>query len=207
LSLALDQVGDRWTLHIILALMSGPKRYSDLRRQLTGAGANILSERLRQLSTNNLVGRSTGNAPGSDTTYHLTERGQQLAPVVGSLATWGLNLLLPSAEDDRDDHVAFDQTWTPAADTELIDECYQWSIDGVTFELAVNGCRLIRTPGRATRPVVTLRTDSATLGAVVRGEMTVADAVDRGEADVKGSRRAVQRMMAIVGFPLADLGA
>ena len=95
LSLTLDQVGERWTLHIILALMSGPKRYSELKRMLAGAGANILSERLRQLSANDLVGRTTGNVPGSDTTYHLTERGRDLGPVVGSLMTYGLYLLMP----------------------------------------------------------------------------------------------------------------
>ena len=101
----------------------------------------------------------------------------------------------------------FDQTWTPAAETESIDECYQWSIDGVTFELAARGSQLVRTPGRATRPVVTLRTDSATLGAIVSGQITIAQAVDRREADVRGSRRAVRRMLAIVGFPLARLGS
>ena len=101
----------------------------------------------------------------------------------------------------------FDQTWTPAAETESIDECYQWNIDGVTFELAARGSQLVRTPGRATHPVVTLRTDSTTLAAIVRGQITIAEAVDRGEAYLKGSRRAVQRMLAIVGFPLARLGA
>ena len=60
-----------------------------------GAGANILSERLRQLSASDLVGRTTGNVPGSDTTYHLTERGRDLGRVVGSLMTYGLYLLTP----------------------------------------------------------------------------------------------------------------
>ena len=100
-----------------------------------------------------------------------------------------------------------DQTWTPAAETESIDECYQWSIDGVTFELAARGSQLVRTPGRATHPVVTLRTDSATLAAIVRGQITIAEAVGRGEAYLKGSSRAVRRMLAIVGFPLARLGS
>jgi DNA-binding HxlR family transcriptional regulator len=207
LSLALDQVGDRWTLHVILALMSGPQRYSDLRRQLTGAGANVLSERLRQLCANDLVGRSTGNRPRSHTTYHLTERGRELVPVIGGLVTYGLHLLMPPPEDNGDDHVAFDQAWTPAAEGESIDECYQWSIDGVTFELAATGSELVRTPGRATHPVVTLRTDSATLGAIVRGQITIADAVDQGAAYLKGSRRAVQRMLDVLGFPLARLGS
>ena len=93
LSLALDQVGDRWTLHILMALLGGPKRYTELKKLLTGAGTNILSDRLRGLAANGLVSRTTGNAPGSETRYQLTERGARLGPVIGGLATWGLALL------------------------------------------------------------------------------------------------------------------
>ena len=190
---------------------SGPHEWTETllgaEASAAGAGANILSERLRQVSASDLVGRTTGNVPGSDTTYHLTERGRDLGRVVGSLMTYGLHLLTPPPEDDRDNHGPVDQPWTPAAETESIDECYEWSIDGVTFELAARGSQLVRTSGRATHPVVTLRTDSATLAAIVRGQITIAEAVDRSEAYLKGSRRAVQRMLAIVGLPLARVGS
>jgi len=87
LSLALDQVGDRWTLHILMALLGGPKRYTELKKLLTGAGTNILSDRLHGLAANGLVSRTTGNAPGSETRYQLTERGAQLGPVIGGHST------------------------------------------------------------------------------------------------------------------------
>src|SRR5260370_31165995 len=93
LSLALDQVGNRWTLHILMALLGGPKRYTELKKLLTGAGTNILSDRLRGLTANGLVRRAAGNAPGGETRYRLTERGAQLRPVIRSLPTWGLALL------------------------------------------------------------------------------------------------------------------
>src|SRR5438876_1111550 len=129
-----DQVGERWTLHVVLALMSGPKRYSQLKRHLSGAGANILSDRLRGLAANHLVGRSTADSPGSEVTYHLTERGRALAPVVGSLSVWGLSLLMPAPGDD-DTHTVFDQTWTPPAAAGPTGETYHWTIDDVEFEL------------------------------------------------------------------------
>ena len=70
---------------------SGPHEWTETllgaEASAAGAGANILSERLRQLSASDLVGRTTGNFPGSDTTYHLTDRGRDLGPVVGSLMT------------------------------------------------------------------------------------------------------------------------
>jgi DNA-binding HxlR family transcriptional regulator len=205
LSLALDQVGERWTLHVVLALMSGPKRYSQLKRHLSGAGANILSDRLRGLAANHLVGRSTADSPGSEVTYHLTERGRALAPVVGSLSMWGLSLLMPAPEDD-DPHTVFDQTWTPPAAAGPTDETYRWRIDDVEFELTARNGELIRTRGRATRPAVIFQTTSSTLGDIVRGQITVTDAVQQGDASMKGSRSAVRRMFATIGFPLARLG-
>jgi DNA-binding HxlR family transcriptional regulator len=199
-------VGERWTLHIVLALMSGPKRYSQLKQQLTGAGANILSDRLARLSENQLVGRATGTVPGSQTTYHLTEQGRELAPVVEGLTMWGLHLLLPAQHDKDHDSVAFDQAWAPGATTTLVDESYQWSIDGVEFELAVKGCQLIRTAGRATQPAVTFKTSSSTLGAIYCRRTTVAEAIEQGEARLRGSRTAFRRMFGIVGFPSEALG-
>jgi len=206
LSLALDQVGDRWTLHIILSLLSGPKRYSQLKRHLTGAGANILSERLRMLAANQIVGRTAGDLPGSDITYHLTERGSELAPAVGSLALWGLSLLWPAPESEIGQRAVFEQAWTGGTATEPVSETYQWSIDGIEFELAASGTELIRTRGRSTRPAATFKADSATVGAIVLGQITVAEAVERRQVQLKGSKRAIERMFTVVGFPLARMG-
>jgi DNA-binding HxlR family transcriptional regulator len=198
LSLALDQVGERWTLHIIMALMSGPKRYSELKKYLAGAGTNILSDRLRRLASDRIVGRSTGQAPGSETTYHLTERGFALAPVIGALATWGLDLL---SGTEIGEPRAFDRTWTVDLSTETIDETYQWSIDGVDFELTAHNRQLIRTRGRAARPTVIFKTSNTTFASILTGKVSVAEAIDAGEVRFKGSRQALRRMFSVLGFP------
>ena len=39
---ALGRVGDRWTLLIVEALLSGPRRFNDLLGQIPGLAANIL---------------------------------------------------------------------------------------------------------------------------------------------------------------------
>ena len=207
LSLALDQVGDRWTLHILMALLGGPKRYTELKQLLTGAGTNILSDSLRGLAANGLVSRTTGNAPGSETRYQLTERGAQLGPVIGGLATWGLELLTGTAPgSDEQEQRAFDRTWTLDAATEAIHESYQWSIDGVDLELAVRGDKIIRAPGRAARPAVTLTATNATLATLVTGRHSVAEAIEHGHIKLKGSKTAIRRMFHVLGFPLVRLG-
>jgi DNA-binding HxlR family transcriptional regulator len=207
LSLTLDQIGERWTLHIIMALLAGPKRYSDLKKMLSGAGTNILSDRLRELAANRLVRRTTGDAPGSETTYRLTERGAQLAPIIGGLATWGLDLLNWTAPgSDEKERDAFDQTWAINTATTPVRETYQWSIDGVGFDLTVNGTELIRTRGRAANPAVTLKASNAALADIVTGRRSVAEAVDAKQLQLKGSKRAIERMFSVIGFPLVRLG-
>lgn len=208
LSMALDEVGDRWTLHIVYALLGGPLRYVDLRHYLSGAGANVLGDRLRRLADAQIVGRSTGDRPGSDTTYHLTERGRALAPVIQGLVRWGLAALTGAAPDaDRvPDREVFDQTWAIPDVALVADETYQWTVVGVVFALAVAGCSLARTRGPAHDPIVTLTTTSKVLDAIVTGERTVASAVSAGELALTGPPDATQRMFIVVGFPRSLLG-
>jgi DNA-binding HxlR family transcriptional regulator len=207
LSLALDQVGDRWTLHILMALLGGPRRYSELKQLVSGAGTNILSDRLRALAANGLVTRTTGNAPGSETRYQLTERGAQLGPIIGGLAIWGLELLTGTATGAQEtEQRVFDRSWTIEAATEQLQETYQWSIDAVDFELAVRDEKLVRTPGRATHPAVTLTASRAALADIVTGRASVAEMIQDRRIRLKGSKAAIRRMFAVVGFPLARLG-
>jgi len=49
---ALARVGDRWTLLVVEALLTGPRRFNDLLDQIPGIAANILSERLKRLDQN-----------------------------------------------------------------------------------------------------------------------------------------------------------
>ncbi len=48
---ALTRVGDRWTLLLVEALLTGPRRFNDLLGQIPGIAANILSERLKRLES------------------------------------------------------------------------------------------------------------------------------------------------------------
>ncbi len=203
LSMALEDVGDRWTLHIVYALLSGPKRYAYLKTFLAGAGSNVLGDRLRHLADAGIVGRSTGDRPGSETTYHLTERGLALAPVIQGLVRWGmasLTLTAPASGSVPDREV-FDQSWTIPDPALVVDETYQWTVDGVQFELAVSGDSLVRTRGPARDPAVTLTTTSAVFDSVLAGERTLADAIAAGDFELTSSPDAIERMFTAIGFP------
>src|SRR5580700_8127556 len=86
---ALAKVGDRWTLLVVDALLSGPRRFNDLLDQLPGIAANILSERLKRLEREALlVARPYSERPPR-VAYQLTAEGQELAGALRLLAYWG----------------------------------------------------------------------------------------------------------------------
>ena len=98
-SRTLDLLGERWTLLLVRDLLTGPKRWSDLRASLPRLGSNLLADRLRALEATGIVTRRELPPPAARTVYELTERGRELDAVVLSLARFGLPYLdLPTDE-------------------------------------------------------------------------------------------------------------
>lgn len=81
---ALEMIGDRWTLLVVRELLLGGARYGELERALPGIPSNLLAERLRLLEVEHIAERD------ADRVYRLTPKGRELAPVLASLAAWGL---------------------------------------------------------------------------------------------------------------------
>jgi DNA-binding HxlR family transcriptional regulator len=97
MALALDLIGDRWTLLIIRELMSSAgSRFTDLQNGLPGIASNLLSNRLRDMEQNGLIFREGAPPPIATTLFHLTERGEALAPVLAAVGAWGMPLFKPS---------------------------------------------------------------------------------------------------------------
>src|SRR3546814_2392055 len=69
-------------------LMLGPKRFSDLRADLPGISANVLTQRLEGLESSGLLARRKLPAPASTQVYELTEWGYEAEPIVQSLGSW-----------------------------------------------------------------------------------------------------------------------
>jgi DNA-binding HxlR family transcriptional regulator len=91
----LELVGERWTLLIVRELLVGPMRFTDLHAALAGIPRNLLADRLRDLEAQGVVGRRELPPPAARTVYELTGAGQELLPVIGALARWGLTHLPP----------------------------------------------------------------------------------------------------------------
>jgi DNA-binding HxlR family transcriptional regulator len=85
----LEIVGDRWTLLIVRDLLGGTRRFQDLQAGLPGLAPNILSDRLKLMEAHGLVARRLYSDHPPRAEYALSAKGQELAVVIGALASWG----------------------------------------------------------------------------------------------------------------------
>src|SRR5215471_13205077 len=93
---ALARVGDRWTLLVVDALLTGPRRFNELLGHIPGIAANILSERLKRLEREGLlVARPYSDRPPR-AAYQLTAEGRELAGALRLLAYWGAGHAAPA---------------------------------------------------------------------------------------------------------------
>ena len=86
----LDLVGERWALLIMRELMLGAKRFSDLRADLPGLSANVLTQRLEGLEAAGLLVRRKLPPPSSAQVYELTEWGYEAEPIIQTLGRWAV---------------------------------------------------------------------------------------------------------------------
>jgi DNA-binding HxlR family transcriptional regulator len=86
-AMALDLVGQRWTLLLIRELLPGPRRFTDLR--LPGLTPNVLSDRLKHLSEAGLIEQQQLPPPAARTVWALTAQGRTLEPAVLALGAFG----------------------------------------------------------------------------------------------------------------------
>lgn len=87
---ALELIGERWAPLVLRELMFGPRRFSDLRANLPGISANVLSQRLSELEQRGLVRRAQLPPPASVQVYEATEWGLEAAPVIRALGKWAV---------------------------------------------------------------------------------------------------------------------
>lgn len=96
---ALDIVGERWMLLVVRELVLGPKRFKDLQTALPRVATDVLSRRLRDLVSADLVQRETMPPPAGSRVYALTDRGHELEPVLLALGRFGSAEPMPDVAD------------------------------------------------------------------------------------------------------------
>ena len=87
-AMALELVGERWSLLIVRELMFGPRRFNELKNGLPGISANVLTQRLEGMEASGILTRRKLPPPASIQVYELTRLGYAAETVVKELGRW-----------------------------------------------------------------------------------------------------------------------
>jgi DNA-binding HxlR family transcriptional regulator len=85
---AKELMGERWAMLVLRELAYGPRRFSELKADLTGISANVLAQRLTELESRKLVRKTKLAPPASIQVYEATEWGLEVVPLIASLGRW-----------------------------------------------------------------------------------------------------------------------
>jgi DNA-binding HxlR family transcriptional regulator len=88
-SFVMNKIGGHWKPIILYQLMSGPKRYSELKRAIPTITEKMLIQHLKQLQADDLVIRKAEPVVPPYVIYQFSERGESLKPVLKAIAAWG----------------------------------------------------------------------------------------------------------------------
>jgi DNA-binding HxlR family transcriptional regulator len=84
----LDRIGDRWTVLVVGSLDSGPRRFSELARDVDGVSQKMLTQTLRALEHDGLITRTLYPEIPPRVEYELTDLGRSLQAPLRALEDW-----------------------------------------------------------------------------------------------------------------------
>lgn len=82
-------IGSKWKLLILRDLLTGPKRYNELRRSLTGISQKVLTASLKSMIADGLVDKTAYPEVPPRVEYSLTALGESMKPMIQVMEQWG----------------------------------------------------------------------------------------------------------------------
>ena len=87
----MERIGGYWKPIILFNLLTGKKRYSELRKSVANITEKVLIQQLKQLEKDGLVIRKSRPVVPPHVTYELSRQGRALRPVLYAMAQWAVN--------------------------------------------------------------------------------------------------------------------
>jgi HxlR-like helix-turn-helix protein/SCP-2 sterol transfer family protein len=179
-------------------LLLGPKRFTDLRAGIPDISPNVLGQRLRELEESGIVRRRKLGPPAAVQVYELTEWGRELEPAILALGRWASHspsfpVGAPMGPDSL--VLALKASFDPAM-AQGLEGTYELRLgkQELPFRIQVSDGRFEAEQGEAEDPEATIRSDPNTIASVVFDGKRLAKAMDSGDLEIEGSRRAVNAL-------------
>ncbi|WP_407941843.1 winged helix-turn-helix transcriptional regulator [Methylobrevis albus] len=96
----LDRLGDKWSTLIVITLAGRPHRFGELRRALPDISQRMLTQTLRELQRDGLIGRTVFPTTPPSVEYALTPLGTTLLGPLRELVRWA-DANQPAVEEAR----------------------------------------------------------------------------------------------------------
>ena len=87
--ITMSLIGDKWKVLIIRDLLTGTKRFGELKKSLSGITQKVLTNNLRQMESSGLILRKVYAEVPPKVEYSLSDTGLSLKPILDSMAEWG----------------------------------------------------------------------------------------------------------------------
>jgi len=82
-------IGDKWKVLILRDLLTGTKRFGELKKSVGHVTQKVLTAQLRQMEQSGLVNRKVYAEVPPRVEYTLTELGYSLKPILDAMWSWG----------------------------------------------------------------------------------------------------------------------
>lgn len=85
----LTLIGDKWKVLILRDLLTGIKRFGELKKSITGVSQKVLTAQLRAMEASGHITRTVYAEVPPRVEYSLTELGMSLKPILDAMLVWG----------------------------------------------------------------------------------------------------------------------
>lgn len=202
-ALALEFVGERWSLLIIRELMFGARRFGEIKANLPGVSANVLTQRLEGLEEAGILVKRKLPSALAIQVYELTQWGYLAEPVLQEMGRWStrsrrhdVSLPLSPASAMMSLRTMVDREKAKALRMTI---AFAFPTDLFVGELA-DGALAIRR-GETDRADVRFVTDPTTFAFTVYGKLPFEQNEAEGKLRIEGDRAAAQSFVDLFELP------
>jgi len=202
-ALALEFVGERWSLLVIRELIYGPRRFGEIKANLPGISANVLTQRLESLEEAAIVVRRRLPSPANVQVYDLTDWGREAEVAIREMGRW-------AARSPRHDPLAFMSTASAMTSLRtLIDPVRASAVTmtvalhfpGDAFVARVGGGGIAIERGETADAQVTFTGDTLAMRHTIYGKAPLSSDGAGGTLAVEGDFAVAQRFVDLFALP------
>jgi DNA-binding HxlR family transcriptional regulator len=201
-ALAMELVGERWSLLIVRELMFGGRRFSELRGGLPGISANVLTQRLDGMERVGILQKRKLPPPASAQVYELTPWGYEAETILQELGRWAVRSPLHDPRlplSPASIMMSFRTMYSPQrSGDETATIGFRMGADHFVAHAGAEAIDIRRSVPEDCALIVD--TNPISLASVVYGGRPLRDAQGTGEIVVQGDRALFERF--VTWFPL-----